>query len=155
MPDEDIVEDFILGIGENRKKILDVGCGDGQLLIKIAERNESAELCCVDSYLEHAKNNIKKKGYSSRIKCINTNAENIPLESHSFDLIYSVRSLHEFYDPVKALGEIKRMLTPDGEAIIIDWKREAETGVRGRSDKNLYHPRKSQDAQRTHHNDQS
>ncbi|MCK4335638.1 MAG: class I SAM-dependent methyltransferase [Candidatus Aenigmarchaeota archaeon] len=130
MSDEDVMEDFILERGENRKKILDVGCGDGKLLIKLAERNKSSELYCVDLHAEYARSNIERDGYSHRIKCITAKAEDIPLEDRSFDLIFCLRSLHEFSDPVKSLQEIKRMLAPDGEAIIIDWRREAETGVR-------------------------
>lgn len=132
MSEEYIIEDLVLKNGENHQRILDVGCGDGELLIKVAERNKSAELCGVDPHAEYARNNIERKGHSHRIKCINAKAEDIALESRSFDFIYSVRSLHEFSNPVKALGEIKRLLAPDGEAIIIDWKREAKTGVRER-----------------------
>ena len=108
---------------------MDVGCGDAELLIQIAKRNEIAELYCTDPYIEDARNNIKRKGYCSRIKCIRAEAENIHLENHSFDFIYSFRSLHEFSDPVKALKEIKRLLTRDGQMLIVDWKKGAPTGV--------------------------
>lgn len=127
-----MVEDFILKKGESHRKILDVGCGDGNLLIKIAKRNKFVELWCTDPYVEYARNNMMRKGYSSRIKCIDAKAEDIPLSNHSFDFVYSVRSLHEFSNPVKALKEIKRLLTPNGEIIIIDWKKGADTGVRER-----------------------
>ena len=130
--DEDIVEDIILKKGKNHQRILDVGCGDGEFLIEIAKKNKSAELWCTDLDVEDARNTIKEEDYSFRIKCIDAKAENIPLESHSFDFIYSARSLHEFSNPVKALKEIERVLTPDGEIIIIDWKRGADTGVKER-----------------------
>ena len=128
--DEDIVEDIILKKGKNHQKILDVGCDDGELLVEIAEKNKFAELWCTDLYVEDARTNVKEEGYSSRIKCIDAKAENIPLESQYLDFIYSVRSFHEFPNPVKALKEIKRLLTPDGETIIIDWKKGADTGVK-------------------------
>ena len=129
MSDENMAEDFILKKTENHQRILDVGCGDAGLLIKIAKRNKSAELNCVDSEVEYARSNIEKGGYSHRIKCVDAKAERIPFKSHSFDFIYSLRSLHEFYDPVKVLGKIKRLLIPSGDIMIIDWKRGANTGV--------------------------
>jgi len=129
MSDEHILEDFILKHGENHKKILDVGCGDGELLIELARRNSFSELWCVDIYIEDALNNIMRAGFSQRIKCVAAKAEDIPFESRFFDFIYSIRSLHEFYNPVKALKEIRRLLTPNGEMIIIDWKKGAYTGA--------------------------
>ena len=132
MNDEHMIEDFILKRGRDHQNILDVGCGDGELLIEIAKRNGIAELYCVDTSIEYARNNIERKGYGSRIKCVDAKAENIPLESHSFDFIFSVRSLHEFSNPVKVLKEIKRLLSLYGEVIIVDWKKGTNTGVEER-----------------------
>jgi len=123
------VESFILERGARLKRILDVGCGDCGLLIKLAERNRLSELWCVDTYIERAVKNIDRRGLSQRIKCVRAKAENIPLESHFFDFIYSFRSLHEFCNHVRALKEIRRLLASKGELIIADWKKEAKTGV--------------------------
>ena len=123
------VEIFILERGTRRKRILDVGCGDCGLLIKLAEGNLLSELWCVDTYIERAVKNIDRRGLSQRIKCVCAKAESIPLESHFFDFVYSFRSLHEFYNPVRALKEVRRLLVSKGELIIADWKKEAKTGV--------------------------
>lgn len=129
MSDEYEIEKIILNNGLRHKKILDVGCGDGRLLIELAKRNKLSKLWCVDTYIEYAIINVKRQGFSNRIKCLEAEAEKIPLESHLFDFIYSLRSLHEFSNPVKALKEIKRLLALDGEMIVADWKKGANTGV--------------------------
>lgn len=129
MSDWGEIEDSVLKTGAKYERILDVGCGDGELLIKLAEVSSSSELWCVDTYIDHAVNNIDREGFSQRIKCLKAEAEDIPLESHFFDFIYSIRSLHEFHSPVKALKEIKRLLASNGEIVIADWKKEAKTSV--------------------------
>jgi len=129
MFDEHKVENFILKRGVKHKRTLDVGCGDGRLLIKLADRNRFSELWCVDTYIGDAVKNINRKGFNQRIKCLNAEAEDIPLESHFFDFIYSFRSLHEFHNPAIALKEIRRLLASNGEIIIVDWKKGAKTGV--------------------------
>ncbi len=129
MFDKRKVENFILELGAKDERILDVGCGDGRLLVKLAARNQLSELWCVDTCIESAVKNVNRRGLSQRIKCVCAEAEDIPLESHFFDFIYSFRSLHEFHNPTSALKEIRRLLASNGEIVIADWKKGAKTGV--------------------------
>lgn len=51
---------------------------------------------------------------------INANAESIPLESDFFDIIICTNSFHHYFDPVKALKEMRRLLKPGGKTFILD-----------------------------------
>jgi ubiquinone/menaquinone biosynthesis C-methylase UbiE len=53
--------------------------------------------------------------------------DEIPLENESIDLLITVNTLHEFSDKKKTIEEIRRVLKPEGQAVIINFKKE-DTG---------------------------
>ena len=54
--------------------------------------------------------------------------DKIPLENESVDLLITVNTFHEFPDKKKTIEQIGRVLKPEGQAVIIDFKKE-ETAV--------------------------
>ena len=53
--------------------------------------------------------------------------DEIPLENESVDILITVNTLHEFPDKKKTIEEIKRVVKPEGQVVIIDFKKE-DTG---------------------------
>jgi SAM-dependent methyltransferase/glycosyltransferase involved in cell wall biosynthesis len=89
-------------------KVLDVGCNSGEFL-KLLEEGKQCETVGVDiseTVLELA----RQKG----LKVYNADAENLPFEDASFDVVILREVLVHLHDPVKALREIKRVLKPSG-----------------------------------------
>jgi len=101
----------------NPKKVLDVGCGTGNVLMKLSS-NEELKLYGVDiseSMIKTAKKNL---GNKAELKV--GDSEYMPWEDNSFDVIVCNASFHHYPNPEKALSEMKRMLKSDGTLIIGD-----------------------------------
>jgi SAM-dependent methyltransferase len=88
-------------------RILDVGCGKGFLLYDFTKVVPGVEVTGIDisAYaVENAKEEIRH--------CLQTgNANHLPFPDQSFDLVFSINTLHNLYcyDLDKALREIQRV----------------------------------------------
>ncbi|WP_252225191.1 methyltransferase domain-containing protein [Clostridium sp. ZBS2] len=97
-------------------KILELGCGVGKLWIKNKELiDKNSEIILSDfspNMLKCAKNNLENLDYKFKYKKIN--AEDIPYDDESFDVVIAEHMLYFVTDIEKALSEIKRVLKPNG-----------------------------------------
>ncbi|MFX1406019.1 MAG: class I SAM-dependent methyltransferase [Promethearchaeota archaeon] len=108
--------------------ILDLGCGTGNLIIKIAKAFPENEIIGIDissEVLDIAKHNVEKKVINQDIKFKVGSAEDLPFPSESINLIISSLSLHHWLDPIKALNEIYRVLSKNGACLIFDFRRNS------------------------------
>lgn len=96
------------------KKVLDVGCGDGSDLFKISQKG--AVVYGVEPSEEFVKK-AKELNSSGIIK--EGVAENIPYSDAMFDVVVSKWALQTCSDLGRALGEIARVLKPDGTFILL------------------------------------
>lgn len=101
----------------NPKKLLDIGCGTGNVLMRI-NMNEDLSLYGLDiseKMIETAKKNL---GNKAELKV--GDSEYLPWEDNSFDVIVCNASFHHYPDPEKVLLEMKRVLKKNGTLIIGD-----------------------------------
>lgn len=103
------------------QKILDVGCGTGEILKSIEERYSFVQLYGLDISEEMLKQaNDKLKGTATLIL---GDAENITLETNSFDLLLCTDSFHHYPNPQQAISEFYRVLKHGKFLLIADyWK---------------------------------
>lgn len=103
------------------QKILDVGCGTGEILKNIKERYSFVQLYGLDISEEMLKQaNDKLKGTATLIL---GDAENITLETNSFDLLLCTDSFHHYPNPQQAISEFYRVLKHRKFLLIADyWK---------------------------------
>jgi ubiquinone/menaquinone biosynthesis C-methylase UbiE len=95
-------------------RILDVGCGTGELLVKCAERWPDAELVGVDlSGAMLAK--ARAKPWGNRPPTLTEgNVYHLPFERGGFDLVFNSISSHFYRDGEGAFGEIARVTAAGG-----------------------------------------
>ncbi|MBI5393349.1 methyltransferase domain-containing protein [Candidatus Woesearchaeota archaeon] len=101
-------------------KILDIGCGTGQLLSHLVKELPHAELYGIDlteAMVSLAKQKLKQH---KNIMVQQTSVEKMPFKDKLFDYVLTTEAFHHFPEPEKALLEMKRVLKDDGKIILID-----------------------------------
>lgn len=101
-------------------RVLDVGCGTGSLLERLAhEHHPAAQLAGVDpvpEMLAHARRKVP-----AEVELREGWAERLPFESGQFDVVVSCNVFHYVREPDAALREMGRVLAPGGRLVITDW----------------------------------
>ena len=112
----------------NGARVLDVGCGRGQLSILLAVRH-GLRVTGIDvdpDEIARAELNARSAVADATTHAVAdpaflvADAADMPFEDGSFDLVTSTFSMHHWSDPVAGLGEVRRVLAPGGRALIWD-----------------------------------
>lgn len=99
------------------KRILEIGVGlgsDHYMLAKAGNRMTALDLS--REHLKLTKRHLELEGLGT--DTVYGDAENMPFEDSSFDVIYSFGVLHHTPDTAAAFGEVYRVLKPRGVALI-------------------------------------
>jgi ubiquinone/menaquinone biosynthesis C-methylase UbiE len=104
------------GVDLNGKEVLDVGCGTGIISFLAVEKGAAKVVCGdISSYmLEVARSKAGEKGYVHRMDFRQLDADFLPFENETFDLVVSGLVLGLIPYPEKALAEMVRVLRPGG-----------------------------------------
>jgi ubiquinone/menaquinone biosynthesis C-methylase UbiE len=97
------------------ESVLDSGCGNGGVARLIRERAREVVAIDVEAFREWTNG----PGLIFQV----ANAEQLPFDDDAFDVVHSKDSLHHMESPELALREYKRVLKPDGTALIIEANR--------------------------------
>jgi len=104
------------------KKILEIGCGVGNDLMQFARAGADVSARdLTENAVELAAANLAREGYSGDIEQGNAEALGFPVDT--FDVVYSHGVLHHTVDTEKSISEVRRVLKPGGEAIIMLYNR--------------------------------
>jgi len=107
------------GIGNEKAKILDVGTGPGAVALLLADMGHSViGLDRSEEMLKKARENAERLGLPVDFK--QGDAESIPFEDESFDVVVNRDVLWTLPNPDTALREWKRVLRPGGRLVVID-----------------------------------
>jgi len=104
-------------------RILDLGCGPGTQLFRLAEIAPDGEVVGVDlaaEMLAVAWKTARRSGYRNTA-FVQADVARLPVEfSAKFDVVHSSFAFHHSADPTRALKEMNRVLVRDGKAFVID-----------------------------------
>lgn len=99
------------------ESILDVGCGTGRLLRRVAEQFPNARLVGIDlSEGMIAQASLLTPGARFYVG----QAESLPLPDASVDLVVSTMSFHHWADQAQGIRQVARILRPAGIFILAD-----------------------------------
>jgi ubiquinone/menaquinone biosynthesis C-methylase UbiE len=96
---------------------LDIGCGTGELLARLPEwgKIRLAGLDIAPNMVAAAREKLGP-GPDLRVG----DAESLPWESASFDLVLCTNSFHHYPDPDRSLAEMRRVLKRNGHLLLAD-----------------------------------
>lgn len=129
---------------QHNAKILDIGCGQGRLLLRMA-LGGFTNLTGIDPFIKESIT------YHNGVEIIKTNLEEFTKDKHHFDLIMLHHSLEHMPNQHSTMKSIAKLLSPDGVVLIripladsFAWEHYKEHWVQLDAPRHLYlHSKKS------------
>jgi ubiquinone/menaquinone biosynthesis C-methylase UbiE len=103
--------------------VLDVGCGPGQLAVRLGRIAPSLDITGVDispDMIERAQKRATQLGLTDRVRFQEGDSQSLPFPDDHFDTVVSTLSIHHWDDPELGLREIRRVVKPGGHVFIYD-----------------------------------
>jgi SAM-dependent methyltransferase len=111
----------------SQRDVLEIGVGLGADHQRFAEAGANLHgVDLTERGIEHVRRRLSLFGLSSHLQT--ANAEHLPFEDESFDLVYSWGVLHVTPDTPGAIREVLRVLRPGGEARIMIYHKYSFVG---------------------------
>jgi ubiquinone/menaquinone biosynthesis C-methylase UbiE len=100
-------------------RVLDVGCGTGELLRRLRAKYPDALLAGLDPVPEMLA--VARDKLSGNENLRTGYADALPWSAGAFDVVVSCNMFHYISHPVEALREMGRVLRPGGSLVLTDW----------------------------------
>ncbi|UCG88542.1 MAG: methyltransferase domain-containing protein [Gemmatimonadota bacterium] len=106
----------LISIKARYKVVVDVGCGAGQALRELASRGgSSAQFIGLEPAKKMREHAVQNLAGLTNVSVSDGRFESLPLETSSVDYLFSILAFHWVTDVERAVGELARVLKPDGE----------------------------------------
>ena len=95
-------------------QVLDVGCGTGYATQELASLLPRGKACGIDLSFQMIREALRSApaDLQERIEFLQANSASIPYQDGTFTHLLCTNSFHHYPDPLDALKEMKRVLTP-------------------------------------------
>ena len=101
--------------------VLDLGCGTGQLLQRLAREFPNLYGIGLDASPEMLRQARNARRYSPRLIYIEGNATDLPTADNQFYAVFNTISFLHYPQPRQVLSEVYRTLKPQGRYYLVDW----------------------------------
>ena len=108
------------------KKILDVATGTADMAIMTCALLKPDKIIGIDisdQMLELGKKKVEKEGLAAKIELLNGDSETINFDENTFDAVMAAFGVRNFENLEKGLSEIKRVLKPGGQVVILEFSK--------------------------------
>jgi ubiquinone/menaquinone biosynthesis C-methylase UbiE len=106
------------------RRVLEVGVGLGTDFVRFVRAGaEAVGVDLTEAAVAAVRERLSQECLSAEV--LVADAEQLPFEDASFDLVYSYGVLHHTPDTEAAVAEVRRVLRPDGEARIMLYSRRS------------------------------
>lgn len=116
----DRAADLAKACAPNAKRVLDVGCGTGYLLRRLADAMPSAEVLRGIDPAPAMIRVAESRATDPRLRFMTGVAELLPYDDDAFDLVISTTSFDHWADQRGGLTECHRVLRPGGRLVLCD-----------------------------------
>ncbi len=130
----DLIEELLHWSGvTSADSIIDLGCGIGGSTLYLAEKYNARLFGVTLSPKQAARatERAKEANLEGRVSFQVADAQNLPYENDSFDLVWSLESGEHMPDKRKFLQECYRVLKPGGKLIFVTWCHRPTDSVAG------------------------
>lgn len=108
---------------KNNSIVLDVGCGGGKTIARIAEMTHEGKVYGIDyssDCVKWSKDYNKKLVENGKVEVTDASVDDLPFADNMFDIVTAVETIYFWPDLIKDFCEIKRVLKPSGKFIVIN-----------------------------------
>jgi len=105
--------------------ILEAGTGKGHFALELAKAGYSFTTFDISATEQAvAKLNLRYAGLDKQVDFCIENGETLSFQDRSFDVVFSVNTLHHLINPYKVIGELLRVLSFKGKLILSDFTKD-------------------------------
>ena len=107
---------------ERNYRVLDVGCGGGLTVSRIAERIGNGKVYGIDYSalcIKHSKAQKRKNILCNKVKIMLASVSSLPFDDCSFDVVTALETYYFWPDKLNDLKEIYRVLKPSGKLMLV------------------------------------
>jgi ubiquinone/menaquinone biosynthesis C-methylase UbiE len=104
----------------NRPNVLDLGCGTGRLLERLATEFPDLRATGLDLSPQMLRVARQKNRHHPRLIYVEGKAESLPFADGQFDAVFNTISFLHYSEPKQVLSEVARVIAPGGKFYLVD-----------------------------------